>query len=242
MKKGVIFLLVIAMIVCAASGCTPFDDNYGSSVKRETKAEDKYKDVKIPEIMSDDEVMPTFIDISLYDEEDYADIYLGKDFKYDFTYAGSVMELPSSYKKMTKLGWSLAEGEHNVNSIIRAGKSATVNFVNSYNKQITAVFFNSSNSSTELRKCTIVKLIVPENCIYNTDSVYGQFFVNGLSNEMAITDVIEMLGSPSHFYAVSEEEYYLDYFLTEKDKRNGITVYINPKDDCINSIEVSYYK
>jgi hypothetical protein len=59
---------------------------------------------------------------------------------------------------------------------------------------------------------------------------------------MAVTDIIDNLGTPSHFYQVSENAYYLDYFITKKDRRNGITVYINPVDDLITAIEFSYYK
>ncbi len=243
MKKTFAVLLVCALLAGMLGGCSPFDDSYGSSVKTsEPVIEKKYENIKIPEIKSDDEIMPTFIDISLYDEENYADIYLGEDYEYSFTYGGAQLSVPTSYKKMTKAGWTILEGEYGLNSIIRAGKSAKANFVNEYNKQITAVFYNSSNSSVELRKSTIVKLIVPENCIYNSESVYGQFWINGVSNESAITDVIEYLGNPSHFYSVSEDEYYLDYFLFEKDKRSGITVYISPKDDCIKSVEIAYYK
>ena len=110
-----------------------------------------------------------------------------------------------------------------------------------YNKEIIAVFYNSSRSSVSLKKCDIVKFIIPENYLNAENSVYGQFWINGVNNGSAITDVIEYLGAPSHFYAVSDNEYYLDYFLFEKDKRTGITVYINPVDDCVNAIEVSYY-
>ena len=59
---------------------------------------------------------------------------------------------------------------------------------------------------------------------------------------MAITDVIDTLGTPSHFYKVSDNSYYLDYFATKKDRRNGITVYINPAEDSITAIEFSFYK
>ena len=59
---------------------------------------------------------------------------------------------------------------------------------------------------------------------------------------MAITDIIHVLGTPSHFYAISDTSYYLDYFISKKDRRNGITVYINPVDDIITKIEFSYYK
>ena len=80
--------LIDTYLSSAGAYCAPygekFDDDYGkSSVKKEDVASDTssvYEDIKIPEIKSDDSVMPTYIDISLYDEENYADIYLGKDF------------------------------------------------------------------------------------------------------------------------------------------------------------------
>ena len=104
-----------------------------------------------------------------------------------------------------------------------------------------AVFFNPSKSSVDLEDCKIVKFIVAQNNYMNTDSDYGQFFINGVSNEAAITDVIECLGAPSHFYAVSADDYYLDYFLTAKDKRSKIRVYINIPSDCVTAVEISKY-
>ena len=80
-----------------------------------------------------------------------------------------------------------------------------------------------------------------ENFLYSKDSVYGQFWVNGVSNESAVTDVIECLGAPSHFYAVDENNYYLDYFLYEKDKRSRITVYVDVNNDCVTRMEFSLY-
>ena len=59
---------------------------------------------------------------------------------------------------------------------------------------------------------------------------------------MAITDIIDTLGTPSHFYGIDESNYYLDYFISQRDRRNGITVYINPSDNAITAIEFSYYK
>lgn len=50
---------------------------------------------------------------------------------------------------------------------------------------------------------------------------------------MAITDIIDTLGTPSHFYGISENNYYLDYFISRDDRRNGITVYIDPANDSI---------
>ncbi len=248
MKKMIKIMIVAVVALCmvSLSACTPFASDYGESAEStgETKNTESASkpNVKIPEIMSDDEVMPTFFDISLYDEENYADIYLGKDFKYNFTYAGCEMKLPTDYKGMTKKGWSFTEtNEYDIDTIVQAGKSVKASFINTYNKEIVAVFYNSSRSSVALKKCKIVKLIIPENYLTADNSVYGQFWINGVSNGSAITDIIEYLGEPSHFYAVSENEYYLDYFLFEKDKRSGITIYINPVDDCVNSVEVSYY-
>lgn len=241
MKKKIIMLTVCVAVLLSVTSCTPFDKTYGESEAKASEVTSSYENIKIPEIKSDDEIMPTFIDISLYDEENYADIYLGKKFKYNFTYAGSQLTLPTSYKEMAKNGWQLVEGEYTVDSAVMAGKTAKASFVNEYNKQITAVFFNDTQSSRELKKCSIVKLIIPENCIYTPDSLYGQFWINGVSNDSAITDIVEYLGSPSHFYAVSERQYYLDWFLTEKDKRSGITIYIDTEDDCITALEVSCY-
>ena len=114
-------------------------------------------------------------------------------------------------------------------------------YQNEYGNKLDAVFYNASNSSVELRNCRIVKFKISENNQFVEDSSYGQFFVNGVTNQSAITDIIEYLGAPSHFYAVNENEYYLDYFLSKDDLRSRITVYITPEEDCIKSIEFSKY-
>ena len=143
---------------------------------------------------------------------------------------------------MQKNGWSLVESDqYNEDSQILAGKSLKVDFVNEYHRQITAVFYNDKQSSATLKKCPIVKFIVAENTFTTPDSVYGQFWVNGVSNTLAITDIIECLGSPSHFYRVDENKYYLDWFITKSDRRSGITVYIDTENDQIDAIEFSHY-
>lgn len=243
--KKILSLFLCCLVVISLAACEKFDDNYGKSSatqKTDDGASKKLsEDIKIPEIKSDDSVMPAYIDISLYDEENYADIYLGKDFEYKITYAGSALSVPSSYKNITKDGWSLvASDEYNEDSQILAGKSITVEFVNEYDKKITAVFYNNKKSSTALKKCPIVKFIIKENII-DANAQYGQFFVNGVNNVSAITDIIERLGSPSHFYCVSENKYYLDWFITESDRRSGITIYVDTAEDHIDSIEFSYY-
>lgn len=243
MKKILCLLLCCASLISLAA-CEKFDDNYGksSAVKEPIATADKTENqIKIPEIKSDDSVMPTYFDISLYDEENYADIYLGEDFEYKITYVGSAITVPSSYKEMSKEGWTLlSSDEYNEDSQILAGKSITVEFVNEYDKKITAVFYNNKKSSTALKKCPIVKFIIKENII-DANAEYGQFFVNGVNNVSAITDIIERLGSPSHFYCVSENKYYLDWFLTKSDRRSGITIYVDTAEDHIDSIEFSYY-
>lgn len=243
MKKllSIILCCLFVMLLCS---CEKFDADYGkSSAKVSAKAEDSNsKQIKVPEIKSDDSVMPTYIDISLYDEENYADIYLGKDFEYKVTYAGSALSVPSSYSNITKEGFNLLPSEeYNEDSQILAGKSLTADFVNEYNKIITAVFYNNKKSSVSLKKCPIVKFIIKENELSNPESQYGQFWVNGITNVSAITDAIEYLGSPSHFYCVSENKYYLDWFITKADRRSCITVYVDTAEDTIDSIEFSYY-
>lgn len=243
--KKILSLFLCCLFVMSLAACEKFDDNYGKSSaaqKTDDSASKKLsEDIKIPEIKSDDSVMPTYVDISLYDEENYADIYLGEDFEYKITYAGSALSVPSSYKNLTKDGWSLmTSDEYNEDSQILAGKSITVEFVNEYDKKITAVFYNNKKSSTALKKCPIVKFIIKENII-DANAQYGQFFVNGVNNVSAITDIIERLGSPSHFYKVSENKYYLDWFITESDRRSGITIYVDTAEDHIDSIEFSYY-
>ena len=241
MKKRSIALILTLAIIFSLSGCSIFDKDYGTSVSG-GPVSTKKENVKIPEIKSDDEIMPTYFDISLYDEENYSGVYLGKDFQYKIAYSGSAIEMPSSYKDMVKAGFKFMENDKiKLDSKIMAGKSAKVSFVDSYGKQIVAVFYNKTSSIKTLISCPIVKFSIPENFLYNSESVYGQFWVNGVSNESAITDVVECLGEPSHFYAVDDNNYYLDYFLTAKDKRSKIRVYINVENDCVTGVEFSLY-
>ncbi|MBO4693034.1 MAG: hypothetical protein J5659_01390 [Clostridia bacterium] len=240
-KRFLVLCVLLPVFMVCMSGCSIFDKDYGNSNPAGPKRTNT-ENIRIPEIKSDDTVMPTYFDISLYDEENYADIYLGKNYTYKATYSGCSMEVPSTYKDMIKRGFKFLEtDEIKSGSKIMAGKSAKVSFEDSYGKQITAVFYNDSSSIKKLTSCSIVKFIINENFLYSPDSVYGQFWVNGITNESAITDVIECLGEPSHFYAVNEGSYYLDYFLTEKDKRSKIRVYIDIPGDCVTGVEFSLY-
>ena len=243
MKKLLSILLCCAFVL-GISACGEYDEDYGVSTldSSNTSENSENTEIKISEIKSDDPVMPSYVDISLYDEENYANIYLGKNFKFKVTYAGSAVKVPWTYKEIVADGWTLVPSdEYSEESQILAGKSITVDFNNEYKKTITAVFYNGKNSSVALKECPIVKFIIKENGLNVPESNYGQFWVNGVSNISAITDVIELLGSPSHFYRVSENKYYLDWFISKEDRRSGITVYVDTAEDHIDSIEFSYY-
>ncbi len=198
--------------------------------------------IEIPVIKSEDAVMPNYIDISLYDEENYADVYLGEDFEYDVTYCGEAFAVPSSYETMTQSGWQLVESDgYNKDTQILTGKSLTVDFVNENGKKITAVFKNDFTASESLENCKLVRFIIKENVLIKTDSQYGSFRVNGVGNNSALTDLIEALGTPSHFHCQSGNDYYLDWFITEDDRRSCITVYVDTAEDEVDAIEFSYY-
>lgn len=233
-------IILAFLMLFSLSSCTKFDSDYGAS--EEDTVSNIYKNVKAPDIKSDDEVMPTFFDISLFDEENYSAIYLGKKYEYKFLYAGNELTLPAKLSYMNKGGWEIVDkNTYNEDTNINAGKSLKVSFVNNYGKELIVQFYNPKKSSVALKDCKIVKYIIPENNYISADSKYGQFFINGVSNDSAITDVIEFLGAPSHFYAVSANLYYLDYFLTEKDKREKIRIYVDASADNVTAVEISKY-
>lgn len=241
-KVSIICLVLIMVSLCA---CSEVDKNYGVESKKDnTKnntVSEKYKDVEIPEISSDDTVMPNYLDISLYDVENYADIYLGADFKYDITYNGKKIALPSSYEKMLELGFKTTDATVTYDSMVLAGGKIKVPFESADGKLLVATFHNEKTSSKTLDKCKVVKIEIAENTLETGNSKYGEFVINGIGNTSSIKDIVETLGVPSHFYAVSDEVYYLDFFLNKKDKRDRITIYVNAIDDFVISVEVSRY-
>ena len=243
MKKIISILVVLTLILSCTSlvGCSEVDNNYGveSDIEQDENTASKFE---IPEIKSSDKVMPTYLDITLYDEENYSSIYLGSKYKYRITYSGSNLSLPTDYKTLIKEGFAFANPEeYDEKTLVLAGETLEVTFVNEYDNIIDVVFYNSGKSSASIKKCDIVKFVIKENYLNIENSKYGQFWVNGVGNGAAITDVIERLGAPSHFLAVSDTEYHLDYFISRDDKRSGIMVNIDPHNDTVNSIEISYY-
>lgn len=242
-KKAISLLLSLVLMFTFAA-CSEMDPDYGQSEKSNSaeSAEEKSNYDENAKIMSSDRVMSNFFDISLFDEENYADIYLGKKFKIDATFVGDSFPVPAKLADLEEIGWTLSDGnEYDAKSLVFAYETIETVFGNEKGIKIKAYFYNSSRSSRELSECNIVKFRF-ENDFYVDSKNYSPFNINGITNTMAVTDVIDILGTPSHFYAVSEDSYYLDYFITKKDRRNGITVYVNPVDDIITAIEFSYYK
>ncbi len=244
-KKILCFTLSMLLFL-TITACGTVDEDYGKAPENENaqNATDIISNRNNADtaIMSLDRVMSNYIDISLFDEENYADIYLGKKFDIDAHYIGQILEIPTKLEDLEENGWILADGNaYNANSLVFSYESVDITLVNSNGIKLSAQIFNSSRSSKALSKCYVVKYSI-ENNYYTNPQDYNSFNINGITNSMAITDIIEILGTPSHFYAVSENNYYLDYFITKKDRRNGITIYVNPIDDVITKIEISYYK
>ncbi len=248
MKKRAFAILASAVVavMLSLSACAPVDKDYGvqssEPVKVQKTAKKAPENVKRPAIMSDDKIMPQFVDISLFDEENYSNVYLGKKFRFNVNYAGSELDAPTTLAALEKQGWHIKDGgKYDEESLIYACDTVDAVFENEEGAVLKAVFYNSTNSSVKMKKCNIVKLRIDNNFYQNTEK-YNEFSVNGVNNKMAITDIIDTLGTPSHFYGLAENNYYLDYFISKDDRRNGITVYIDPTNDSVTAIEFSYYK
>lgn len=242
------FALIVSLIlIFGLCACSKIDPNYGvsestSDALKSTESKTDNDETEDEVIFSSDRVMSTFFDISLFDEENYSEVYLGKKFKIDGVYGGKNLPVPATLEDLAKIGWVLAEGnEYNENSLVFSYETIDVVFSNESGLKVKAQCYNSSRSSVKLSECYVVKFRI-ENDFYVDSNNYTPFNVNGITNTMAVTDVIDTLGTPSHFYAVSENSYYLDYFISKRDRRNGITVYINPIDDTVTSVEFSFYK
>lgn len=245
-KFGLSAVLLTALTVLLLSACSPVDRDYAvsseSSVSSATSVKSAPEGIIHPAIMSDDKIMPQFADISVFDEENYSEVYLGKKFKFKVTYADDEFTVPTKLSVLQKKGWKLTQNsQYDEESLVYACDFVETVLEKDDGVKISAIFYNSSNSSVQLKKCNIVKFKI-ENDFYTNAKSYHKFNVNGINNNMAITDIIDTLGTPSHFYGIAENNYYLDYFISEKDRRNGITVHINPSDDSITAVEFSYYK
>ena len=248
MKNKIVLstVLVLVSAVLLLCACSPVDKDYAVSSEESVASVSSVKaapeDVKRPAIMSGDKTMPQFVDISVFDEENYSEVYLGKKFKFNVTYSDDEFTVPTKLSVLQKKGWDLLDNSlYDEESLVYACDYVETVLEKQDGAKISATFYNSSNSSVQLKKCNIVKFRI-ENDFYTNSEGYSKFNVNGINNNMAITDIIDTLGTPSHFYGIADNNYYLDYFISENDRRNGITVYINPSEDSITAVEFSYYK
>lgn len=230
-------LSLVLTILITITACGVVDESYGVSSE-----ETSYIETENSPIMSSDKVMPKYFDIMLFDEENYSDVYLGKKFKIKAEFLDKELKVSATLTQMAEMGWTLAEENvYGNDSRVLAYETVDVIFQNAEGIKIKAQMYNKTGTSVNLSDCAVVRIFI-ENNFYTEPENVNSFNINGITNSMAITDIIETLGTPSHFYEVSEECYYLDYFISKDDRRNGITVYINPVNDSVISVEFSYYK
>jgi hypothetical protein len=232
--------MLVMVFLLTLTACKKADQKYG--VESETSDVSSAKSTSLPEISSLDDKMPKYFDISQFDEENYADIYLGKKYEIKANFVGTDFELPTTLNDLSLDGWFLKFGsDYNGDSLIYAKETVELVIQNQNKAVATALFYNSSNSSVRLSECDIVKLRFNNNFSKKTED-YDEFNINGVTNTSVITDVIGTLGIPSHFYKKTENTYYFDYFLYKRDRRNKIRVYVNLEKDHITAVEVSKYK
>lgn len=227
------------------AGCSPVDDNYGVSSTTSTKPAPVVsypENIEPPKIKSLDTRMSLFFDLSLYDEENYSQIYLGKDYEFEILYEGIGIDLPTTLDTLNHKNWDFAPNQsYDSDSMINAGLMVETLFSNKQKKKMLVYFYNESNTSVKLTECPIVRIEIPQNSAVTKSREYGNFNINGVINSAAITDVIQMLGAPSHFHADSKDEYTLDWFKSADDRRKKITVSVSLENDCVTSIAVSDY-
>ena len=73
--KKLFAIIMLFSIVLSLTGCSKVDRSDDNNSAPSTTVKQDYTDIKIPEIKSEDQVMPTYVDIRIYDVENYADLY-----------------------------------------------------------------------------------------------------------------------------------------------------------------------
>lgn len=241
------FLKLLALIISLAlllsfSGCAKPDNNFGVEEKITDKIDNLDTSSVSNKITSLDSMMSKYFDITLFDEENYSNIYLGSKFKLSAKYNGTKFTFPCRLNTLERKGWELVDGsDYNENSLIYAKETAELIFSDKYSNKITVLFFNPLNTSVRLSECNAVKFRIKNDYVSDKEN-YSKFNINGITNTSVVTDIFEILGTPSHFYKKSENSYYFDYFYEESDRRNKIRIYVNLNYDIITEIEFSNYK
>lgn len=241
MKKflSTILILTFALLLI---GCGKVDRNYGVDTASNTEKSVKSKSDEVSKITSLDNKMAQYFDITLFDEENYSNVYLGKDFEIKADFDNTLFSLPSKIADLEKSGWKLSKGsDYDKSSLIYANETVELSFTNVNGSIITALFYNSLNTSVRASDCNIVKFRISNGYVKNAGK-FSSFNINGITNTSVVTDIIGILGTPSHFYKKTENLYYFDYFLEESDRRNKIRIYVNLSEDAITAVEFSNYK
>ncbi|MCQ2450431.1 MAG: hypothetical protein MJ080_00435 [Clostridia bacterium] len=242
MKKIIKNSIIVLLCGCllAFVGCSKVDKSNPAEKNTSEKPEKRYENIVPPEIPSDDKVMPTFLDISYYNVENYSEIYLGKKFEVKTLYDGVELTAPSDYKTFIQKGFSQINNDINENSRILANEKCVIRFKNAEGHLIDVTFYNHDSRSKPLSECSLIKYDSSLGNIFGSKDV-GNFSVNGISNCSSLSEAITILGFPSHFHKESKDIYSIDYFFSKKDLRSRITIYAKPNEDSITAISYAFY-
>ena len=128
------FLKLLALIISLAlllsfSGCAKPDNNFGVEEKITDKIDNLDTSSVSNKITSLDSMMSKYFDITLFDEENYSNIYLGSKFKLNAKYNGTKFSFPTKLNTLARRGWELVDGsDYNENSLIYAKETAELIF------------------------------------------------------------------------------------------------------------------
>ena len=233
-------LLVFLLSLTACSSVDTTSGETGESKKEKITSSASDPVSSTPAIHSTDTVMSPYFDLTLFNEENYSKVFLGNDFQFNATYAGQSFTVPIKISEMTANGWKLVSSQ-DPDSTVKSLESVALTFKNKEGKKVSAVLYNSGEKLEIMKNCNIVKFHFV-NDFYKNPKKYTAFQIGGVNNGMAITDVIDTLGTPSHFYRTAADNYYLDYSISNRDRRNGIRVYINPQEDTVTAIDIANYQ
>ena len=120
-----ISLIIVMILILSFSGCAKPDNNFGVEEKKADEADIIEVESQPHKITSLDSMMSKYFDITLFDEENYSNIYLGSKFKLVAKYNGSKFTFPCRLDILERKGWELVDGsDYNKNSLIYAKETA----------------------------------------------------------------------------------------------------------------------
>ena len=182
--------------------------------------------------MSSDRVMSKYFDISLFDEENYSDVYLGKKFEINAVFGDFNFEVPVKIDRLEEQGWRLADGnEYDKNSLVFAYETIDATITNDLGHIIAIQFYNSSRSSVKLSECYIVKFRI-ENDFYTNPQGYNEF--------NKILQIAEQLPKV-RFYGYTKSAEVLEQVYDEEGKvRKGLPKNLHINNSLGTSIEGNY--